>query len=159
MTDANSVQTDSEVGELTIVRIQEGPIQLVWELMTTPEHLTHFWGPTGTSTPLDGIVMDLRPGGAFETTMVNDSDGETYVMKGTYVEIDPPHKLVWTEADTDGGMTTTTTYKALGEDRTEVTIHQVNVPVMFLSDEAQAGFRSSLDRSDAYLASLLEARA
>ena len=56
----------------TVRRIYRAPRELVFACMTEPEHLTHFWGPTGTSTPLEGIVVELRPGGAFETTMVND---------------------------------------------------------------------------------------
>ena len=156
MTDTTHTSSDTtELGELTIVRIQEAPIQLVFDLMTKPEHLTHFWGPTGTSTPLSGITMDLRPGGAFETVMVNDSDGAEYPMKAVYVEIDPPHRLVWTEPGVEGGMTTAVTFTALSGDRTEVTIHQTNMPQMYLSEAAQAGFLTSLDRSDAYLATLV----
>ena len=45
--------------------------------MVEPEHLTHFWGPTGTSAPLDQITVDARAGGAFATVMVNDADGST----------------------------------------------------------------------------------
>ena len=37
--------------------------------MTEPEHLAHFWGPTGTHTPAAGITAHVRPGGAFETVM------------------------------------------------------------------------------------------
>ena len=43
----------------------------------------------------------------------------------------------------------------IDEHTTEVTIHQTNVPAMYLTPEAQAGFESSLDRSDAYLATLV----
>ena len=49
-------------------------------------------------------------------------------------------------------MTTTTTLIDLGDGRTEVRIHQSDVPEMFTTAEAQAGFNSSLDRLDAYLA-------
>ena len=48
--------------------------------MITPEHLTHFWGPVGVSTPLENIKIDPRPGGVFDTVMVNDSDGAEYPM-------------------------------------------------------------------------------
>ena len=148
--------TDSELGELTITRIQAAPIELVFDCMTTPEHLTHFWGPTGTTTPLDGIVIDLRPGGTFATRMVGE-DGSEFTMTAVYVEVERPTRLVWTEPGIEGGMTTNTTFRALDDGTTEVTIHQTNVPAMFLTPEAQAGFLSSLDRSDAYLASLLAA--
>jgi uncharacterized protein YndB with AHSA1/START domain len=149
MTDAQA-----EVGELTYVRTWNAPRVLVFACMTTPEHLTHFWGPTGVSTPLDTITVDLRPGGVFETIMVNDSDGAEYPSRGVYVEIDPPGKLVWSEPDVDGGMTTSITFKDLGDGRCETTTHQTNVPEMFRSPEVQAGMLSSFDRMDAYLATL-----
>jgi uncharacterized protein YndB with AHSA1/START domain len=86
--------------------------------------------------------------------MVNDSDGTEYPTHAVFVEIDPPGKLVWSEPEVEGGMTTSLTFIDLGNGRTEVTIHQTNVPEMYRSPEAQAGFNSSLDRFAAYLGSL-----
>jgi uncharacterized protein YndB with AHSA1/START domain len=122
--------------------------------MTTPEHLTRFWGPTGTTTPIDGITVELRPGGRFETTMVNDADGSTYTMRAVYVEVSRPDRLVWTEPGVEGGMTTTIVFVELDDGRTEVTTRQTNVPPALLAPEAQAGFRTSLDRFEAYLTTL-----
>jgi len=51
-------ETTSETVELTITRIFDAPRELVFRCMTEPEHLTHFWGPTGVSTPLDRITID-----------------------------------------------------------------------------------------------------
>lgn len=143
-------------GELTYRRVHRAPPELLFDCMTTPAHLTHFWGPTGTTTPIDGIVVDLRPGGAFETTMVNDADGSTYTMRAVYAEVRRPDRLVWVEADVQGGMRTTVTFTDLGDGRTEVVTHQTNVPEAYLSAEAQAGFATSLDRVDAYLATLTD---
>jgi len=145
---------DTDLGEVVITRIYEAPRDLVWACMTTPEHLTHFWGPPGMSTPLDEIVIDLRVGGRFETVMVNDATGERYPTGGIYTQVDPPEVLVWEEEGFAQGMTTTSTFTDLGNDRTEVVIHQRNVPAMFRSDEAQAGFNASLDRFVEYLATL-----
>jgi hypothetical protein len=49
-------------------------------------------------------------------------------------------------------------FVALGPERTEVRIHQTYVPEAFLAPEVQAGFLSSLDRFDAYLAGLATRR-
>ncbi|MEO8695119.1 MAG: SRPBCC domain-containing protein [Acidimicrobiales bacterium] len=140
------------IGELIITRIFDAPRDLVFRCMIEPEHLTHFWGPVGVSTPIENITVDARPGGAFETIMVNDSDGAEYPSRGVFVEIVPPERLVWSEPDS--GMTTTSTFVQLDDGRTEVRIHQTNVPEMFRSPEAQAGFKSSLDRFAAYLATI-----
>lgn len=142
----------SSTGELSFTRVFDAPRELVFRCMISPEHLTHFWGPTGTSTPLERIRVDPRPGGVFETVMVNDADGSEYPTRATYVEVVEPERLVWEEAHS--GMTVTATFGDLGDDRTEVHIHQINVPEPIRSPEAQAGFLTSLDRFAAYLAEL-----
>ena len=163
----------TDTAELVITRVFNAPRVLVFKCITEPEHLTHFWGPVGTSTPLEKIRVDLRIGGEFATVMVDDAtnrlrarffEQETtrasydvfadwvHQSRGVYTEIDPPERIAWT--DPDGGMTTTSTFVDLGDGRTEVRIHQTNVPAMFSTAEAQAGFNSSLDRFDAHLASL-----
>jgi uncharacterized protein YndB with AHSA1/START domain len=141
-------------GELTYTRVHRATPELLFDCMTTPEHLTRFWGPAGTTTPVDAITIDLRPGGAFETTMVNDADGSTYTMRAVYVEVSRPDRLVFVEPDVEGGMVTTITFTDLHDGRTEVVTHQTNVPAVYLSAEARAGFSTSLDRFDAYLARL-----
>jgi uncharacterized protein YndB with AHSA1/START domain len=80
--------------------------------------------------------------------MVSD-DGGSYTMHAVYAEIVPPERIVWTEPGT--GVTTTSTFTDLGDARTEVRIHQANVPDYARSPEAQAGFLTSLDRFAAYL--------
>src|SRR5215472_17169988 len=130
--------------ELTYRRIHEAPKELIFDCMTKPEHLTHFWGPAGTTTPLDGITVDLRPGGVFETVMVNDTDGGTYTMRALYLEVRRPDRLAWTEPEI--GIDTTITFTELGDGRTEVVTHQANVPEPFRTREAREGFQTSLDR-------------
>jgi uncharacterized protein YndB with AHSA1/START domain len=142
----------SGVGELTYTRVFDAPRELVFRCMIEPEHLTHFWGPAGVTTPLENIKVDARPGGVFETVMVNDADGSRYPIRAVYVEVVEPEKLVWTEPGT--GMTTTSTFSDLGGSRTEVRIRQTNVPEAARGPEAQAGFATSLDRFATYLATL-----
>jgi uncharacterized protein YndB with AHSA1/START domain len=146
--------TNTNLGELTFSRTYDAPRELVFRCMITPEHLTHFWGPTGVSTPIENITVDPRPGGVFETIMVNDANGELYPMRGVFVEVDEPSKLSWTEQDVEGGMTTAITFIDLGDGRTEVLTLQTNVPEMYRSPEAQAGMLSSFDRFAAYVSSL-----
>jgi uncharacterized protein YndB with AHSA1/START domain len=139
-------------GELDFARVFEAPRELVFRCMIDPRHLTHFWGPVGVSAPVDRIRVDPRPGGVFETVMVNDADGSEYPTKATYLEVTEPERLVWREEYS--GMTVTATFADLGGARTEVRIHQVNVPEPIRRPEAQAGFLTSLDRFAAYLGEL-----
>jgi Uncharacterized conserved protein len=144
----------TETGELTYRRVHRASREVLFDCMTMPEHLTRFWGPAGTTTPVDNIVVDLRPGGVFETTVVSDADGSTHTMRAVYVEVRRPDRLVWIEPDVEGGMLTTITFVDLNDGCTEVVTHQSNVPAAYRSAEAQAGFATSLDRFEVYVAGL-----
>ncbi len=139
----------TETGELTYTRVFDAPRELVFRCMLEPEHLTHFWGPAGVSTPLETIRVDPCPGGVFETVMVNDRDGSRYPTRVVYDEISEPERIVWTEPGS--GMTTTSTFRDLGGGRTELQIRQAHAPEGYRSPEARAGFATSLDRFAAYL--------
>jgi uncharacterized protein YndB with AHSA1/START domain len=135
--------------ELRFSRVFDAPRELVFRCMIDPDHHTHFWGPAGVSAPRDRITVDARPGGVFETVMVNDADGSEYPTRAVYDEVREPEVLAWTEPSS--GMQVTTQFVSLGPDRTEVRIHQRFVPEALLAPEAQAGFLTALDRFDAYL--------
>ncbi len=138
--------------ELRFSRAFAAPRELVFECMVDPDHLTHFWGPAGTSAPRERIVVDARPGGAFETVMVNDADGNEYPTRAVYDEVRPPELLAWTESRS--GMRVRIEFVEEGPGRTEVHIHQTRVPEPLLAPEAQAGFSTSLDRFAAYVQGL-----
>jgi uncharacterized protein YndB with AHSA1/START domain len=104
------------------------------------------------STPIDGIVVELRPGGRFETLMVGEHG--SHHMAATFTEVLAPSRLCWVDAAS--GMETTSTLDDLGNGTTEVVIHQRHVPEAMRSPEAQAGFLSSLDKLEAHLVRLLQ---
>jgi hypothetical protein len=84
--------------------------------------------------------------------MVSEADGSEYPTRAVYDEVRPPELLAWTESHS--GMHLRAEFVSLGAERTEVRIHQTYVPEAFSTPEAQAGFRSSLDRFEAYLVGL-----
>lgn len=137
----------------TVRAVHPAPRALVFAVMTTPEHLSHFWGPVGTHTPVTGIVIDLRPGGVFETTMINDRSGDAYTMRAVYVEVREPEYLSWREVGS--GMVTELRFIDRGEGGTEVITTQRGVPPAMRSAEALAGWRTALDRNASYIASLV----
>jgi uncharacterized protein YndB with AHSA1/START domain len=140
----------------TVRHVHDAPCELVFECLTTPEHLTHFWGPTGTRTPLQTIVVDLRLGGAFETTMVNDHSGDTHTMRAVYVAIDAPRYLSWREFESE--VLTEVTFVDLGDGTTEVVTTQRGLPPQMRTPQARAGWSSALDRAAAYIAALAARR-
>jgi uncharacterized protein YndB with AHSA1/START domain len=144
----------TQAGEFTYHRVHRASREQLFDCLTQPEHLTRFWGPDGTTTPVDGITVDLRPGGAFEAVMVNDSDGSSYTMSAVYSEVRRPERLAWIEAAIEGGMTTTITFTDIGDGRTEVITHQTNVSPVMADPDARRGFETSLRRFADYVGQL-----
>jgi uncharacterized protein YndB with AHSA1/START domain len=138
--------------ELVFRRVLRAPRALVWRCLTDPAELTQFWGPRGMTTPLDSIFVELRVGGRFETVMIGDHG--SHRMVAIFTEIVPPERLTWTEPAT--GMTTTSSLIDLGDDTTEVAIHQRQVPEPMRSAEARAGFLTSLDKLDEHIVRLMD---
>jgi uncharacterized protein YndB with AHSA1/START domain len=133
-------------------RVFRAPRELVWRCLTEPAELAHFWGPRGMTTPVDGIIVELRPGGRFETLM-RGAHG-SHRMVATFTEVVPPERLGWVEPST--GLHTTSTLDDLGDGTTEVVIHQRHVPEAMRTPEARTGFATSLDKLEEYLAHLIQ---
>ncbi len=80
----------------------------VFSAFTNPEEVVRWWGSDDlyrTKT----WTSELEVGGGWRADGVS-ADGTPFVVKGEYLEIDPPRKLVQTwKADWDGGHVTTLT--------------------------------------------------
>ena len=136
--------------ELVHRRVFRAPRELVWRCLTEPAELALFWGPSGMVTPVEGIVVELRVGGRFETLMVGEHG--SHRMAAVFTDVVPPERLAWLEPAT--GMLTTSTLDDLGDGTTAVVIRQRNVPEAMRTPQARAGFRTSLDKLDEHLAHL-----
>jgi uncharacterized protein YndB with AHSA1/START domain len=79
--------------DVVITRAFDAPIGLVFEVLTTPEHVTR-WGATGPDRMIE-CTIDLRVGGAYHSTFVT-ADGTEMSFGGTYLEIEPPTRTVQT---------------------------------------------------------------
>ena len=137
--------------ELVYRRVFRAPRELVWRCLTEPAELAQFWGPSGTTTPIEGIVVELHPGGRFETLMLGAHG--SHRMVATFTEVVAPERLAWVEPAT--GMHTTSTLDDLGDGTTAVVIRQRNVPAAMRRPEARAGFLTSLDKLEDHLADLV----
>jgi len=69
-------------------------IRTMWSLWTQAEHLGAWHRPSQAFGPTLATV-DLRPGGAYRLEMI-DPTGDVHATSGVYVEIDEPHRLVFT---------------------------------------------------------------
>jgi uncharacterized protein YndB with AHSA1/START domain len=85
--------------EIRLVRVFNAPRRLVFEVWTKPEHVKHWWDPSGR--PLATCEIDLRPGGTFRFVH-STSQGPGHTFTGIYREITPPGRLVF-ESPAPGG--------------------------------------------------------
>jgi len=80
---------------LHLERLIAAPPERVFAHWVEPALLVKWWGPEGAHIPEHAI--DVRPGGAWRTTM-GFSDGRRMTVSGVYRTIDAPKRLVFTWA-------------------------------------------------------------
>jgi len=107
--------------EIVTTREFDAPLDLVFDVLTKPEHVSKWFAPfTDVVTVCE---IDLRVGGSYHIVFVTEN-GTECSFRGTYLEIDPPTRTVatwlfegWPDADavettelqeTDGVTTVTT---------------------------------------------------
>ena len=124
--------------EITITRVYAAPREAVWRAWTEPHQLAAWWGKRGWTARLESIELDVRPGGTFRVTTVNDEDGSEMTNEGTYTEVREPERLVFGE--------TVVTFTDLGDGRTEMTFHTTMRTSAAIRDAARGGLQSAFDR-------------
>jgi uncharacterized protein YndB with AHSA1/START domain len=80
--------------EILMTRTFDAPRALVWEAMTTPEHVRNWYGFRGQTMPV--CEMDVKIGGSWRYVSLTP-DGQEIEFYGTYREIVPPERIVFTE--------------------------------------------------------------
>lgn len=81
--------------DLVIERLVDVPPALVWRAWTEAAHLRHWFCPKPWTT--DVRALDLRPGGLFHAVL-EGPDGTRAEHRFCYLEVQAPHRLVWTTA-------------------------------------------------------------
>lgn len=74
------------------------PVETVWKAWTDPESMKKWYGPKGFTCHYAEI--DLREGGKYLNCMKSE-DGKEYWGTGTFKEIVPQRKLVYTDSFSD----------------------------------------------------------
>ena len=79
--------------EIVLTREFDAPIQLVFDVLTKPEHVRKTIAPFGERVTERSI--DLRVGGTYHFVFVTDN-GTECSFRGTFLEVDPPNRTVET---------------------------------------------------------------
>jgi uncharacterized protein YndB with AHSA1/START domain len=141
--------------EITITRVFDAPRELVWKAWTDPEHLARWWGPQGRSTPVDSITLDVRPGGTFRISSIDDVRGDDVVTVATFGEVVEPERLVVEETAEDSwheGAVSVLTLHDLGDGRTEMVFRSTINTTAEMGGNAERGLASAFDRLGEVLA-------
>ena len=100
--------------------------------------------------------MDVRTGGAYRLVFHNAASDQPMAFFGTYREVTPHKRLVWTNEDSDQGAVTTVTFEE-NAGKTLVTFHEL-YPTTADLEEALAGSAEGLPEQFAQLDELLAGR-
>src|ERR1700727_2218637 len=98
------VERRSEL-ELVVTRTINAPAHLVFEAWTKAELFRRWWVPKSFGVNLLSCEMDVRVGGQYR--LVFPYEDSTMEFFGTYVEVTPHSRLVWTNEEGDTGKTVT----------------------------------------------------
>lgn len=126
----------------------------VYRAWTEPERMAQWYFPKGFTVP--HAESDIRPGGEYRSCL-KGPDGTEHWVRGTYSELKPFERIVFTHAweDSDGKpgnvTTVTLTFQALSPKRTKLTLVQTGLETIASRDGHAEGWSETLDGLETYL--------
>lgn len=145
-------ETRSEI-TLNLTRTYSAPREEVFRAWTEPEALKRWFAPSDEfSTPI--AEVDLRVGGAYRIGMKPPDQEDMFIVVGTYREVQPPERLVFTwswEQGMDVGETLVTVEFHDREGSTEVVLTHELFPNEQARDKHNEGWSGCLERLEKIL--------
>ena len=122
MKNPTSVERPSD-REVIVTRLVNAPPHIVWEAWTRAELFRQWWIPKSAALNLLSCEMDVRVGGGYR--LVFKFQDSEMAFFGTYREVVPNQRLVWTndEAGEAGQISTVTFEEKSG--KTLVVMHEL----------------------------------
>jgi len=134
---------------LVLERVFDAPRRLVFAAFSEREHLLRWWGPKGIA--LGALDLDFRAGGRFRFVM-DAPDGKKYPFDGSFDEIVPLERIVFTGEIHDGNhVVTTITFADDGATKTRVVVSQTYTIASDATRGATQGWSESFEKLDALL--------
>lgn len=142
--------------ELKLERIVDAPIARVFEAWSKPEQVARWFAPRPLT--LEVKTMDLRSGGSFEMAMVWPDKKQRHDFGGTYVEVVPQRRIVWTgefPGDPKDNIRTEVDFTDLGG-KTKLDVRQVFFVLTEINrgptQGASQGWNMTLDQLGEFIA-------
>ena len=149
MKNLTTVERKSE-REIVVTRTFDGPARIVFEAWTKPELFRQWWVPKSVGMSLLSCEMDVRVGGRYRLEFAHGDSRMAFF--GTYKEVTPHSRLVWTNDESDGGAISTATFEERGG-KTLLVYHELYSSKEAL--DANAGMENGMTETFAQLDELL----
>ena len=146
-----TVERKSEC-ELVVTRTVDAPARLVFQAWTKPELFRRWWVPKSYGLNLLSCDMDVRVGGQYRLAFLHE--GSTMEFFGTYLEVIPNSRLVWTNEEGDAGQTVTTVTFEESEGKTLLVVHDLYPSKEAVDTGSTGAMPEVLDQLDELLAGL-----
>src|SRR4030095_13447353 len=108
MKNRTTVERKSE-REIVVTRTFNSPARIVFEAWTKPELIKRWWVPKSMGMSLLSCAMDVRVGCGYRLEF--SYEGSKAAFFGTYKEVTPHSRLVWTNEESEDGAVTTVTFE------------------------------------------------
>jgi len=119
----STVEQKSE-RELVVKRTINGRARIVFEAFSRPELFKQWWVPKSCGLTLLSCELDVRVGGTYRLVFSHDGS-EPMAFFGTYIEVTPHSRLVWTNDEGDDGGAVTTVSFEERDGKTLVAFHDL----------------------------------
>jgi uncharacterized protein YndB with AHSA1/START domain len=147
--------------DILIRREFDAPRDLVYRVYTEPDYVSRWWhAKRGTMKVCE---IDLRPGGKWRYAMDATQGGFEVAFHGTYREVVPNERLVYTEvyegapsADEDAVVNTVTFTEVDGRTSVEIVVHCATKEIrdIIVSSGMEDGLQDALDLLEELAASM-----
>jgi len=138
--------------EVVVTRTFNGPARIVFEAWTKPELFKQWWVPKSMGMSLLSCEIDARVGGKYRLVFAHE--GSEFAFFGTYLEVTPHSRLVWTNDEGgDAGQVTTVTFEER-DGKTLLVMHEL-YPSKEALDAAGTGAADAMVETFAQLDELL----
>ena len=138
--------------ELVVTRTVNAPARLVFEAWTKAELFRRWWVPKSFGLTLLSCEMDVRVGGQYR--LVFRHEDSTMEFFGTYLEVIPHSRLVWTNEEGDNGKTVTTATFEENAGKTLLVVHDLYPSKEAIDTGSTGAMPEALDQLEELLASL-----
>jgi len=137
--------------EVVVTRTVNAPGRLVFEAWTKAELFQRWWVPKSYGLTLLSCEMDVRVGGQYR--LVFRHEDSTMEFFGTYLEVTPHSRLVWTNEEDDGKTITTVTFDETAG-KTLLVVHDLYPSKEAVDTGSSGAMPEALDQLDELLANL-----